>query len=56
MNSFRKGVCPAGVVRAFDARSGALKWAWNAVPPGETDINLKQDLSAPARRRMMIYL
>ncbi len=37
-DSFRKGV-PAGVVRAFDARSGALRWAWNAVPPGETDVN-----------------
>ncbi len=24
---------PAGVVRAFDARSGALLWAWNSVPP-----------------------
>ena len=35
-DSFRKGV-PAGVVRAFDAGSGALLWAWNAVPPGEPD-------------------
>jgi quinoprotein glucose dehydrogenase len=25
---------PAGVVRGFDARSGALRWAWNPVPPG----------------------
>jgi quinoprotein glucose dehydrogenase len=25
---------PAGVVRAFDARNGALRWAWNPVPPG----------------------
>jgi quinoprotein glucose dehydrogenase len=25
---------PAGVVRAFDARSGALRWAWDPVPPG----------------------
>lgn len=24
---------PAGVVRAFDARSGALRWAWDPVPP-----------------------
>jgi quinoprotein glucose dehydrogenase len=37
-DSFRKGV-PAGVVRAFDTRSGALKWAWNAVPPGQSDVN-----------------
>jgi quinoprotein glucose dehydrogenase len=35
-DSFRKGV-PAGVVRAFDAGSGKLLWAWNAVPPGEPD-------------------
>ena len=25
---------PAGVVRAFDARTGALRWAWDPVPPG----------------------
>ena len=25
---------PAGVVRAFDVRSGALRWAWDPVPPG----------------------
>lgn len=25
---------PAGVVRAFDARSGALVWAWDTTPPG----------------------
>ena len=25
---------PAGVVRAFDARTGALAWAWDPVPPG----------------------
>jgi quinoprotein glucose dehydrogenase len=25
---------PAGVVRAFDARSGRLRWAWDPVPPG----------------------
>src|SRR5579863_2919923 len=24
---------PAGVVRAFDARSGALRWTWDPVPP-----------------------
>lgn len=24
---------PAGVVRAFDARSGRLRWAWDPVPP-----------------------
>jgi quinoprotein glucose dehydrogenase len=25
---------PSGVVRAYDARSGALLWAWDPVPPG----------------------
>ncbi len=25
---------PAGVVRAYDVRSGELRWAWNPVPPG----------------------
>ncbi len=25
---------PAGVVRAYDVRSGALRWAWNPVAPG----------------------
>jgi quinoprotein glucose dehydrogenase len=25
---------PSGVVRAFDARSGSLRWAWDAAPPG----------------------
>jgi quinoprotein glucose dehydrogenase len=27
---------PGGVVRGFDARSGALRWAWDPVPPGWT--------------------
>jgi quinoprotein glucose dehydrogenase len=25
---------PSGVVRAFDARTGALSWAWDLAPPG----------------------
>jgi quinoprotein glucose dehydrogenase len=25
---------PSGVVRAFDARTGRLRWAWDPVPPG----------------------
>ena len=25
---------PAGVIRGFDARTGALRWAWDPVPPG----------------------
>lgn len=28
---------PAGVIRAFDARSGELAWAWNPLPPGRSD-------------------
>lgn len=31
----RKVDAPSGVVRAFDLRSGALRWAWNPVPPGQ---------------------
>jgi quinoprotein glucose dehydrogenase len=27
---------PSGVVRAYDARSGALRWAWDPVPEGYT--------------------
>lgn len=30
----RRHDVPAGVVRAYDVRSGALRWAWNPVPPG----------------------
>ena len=28
---------PSGVVRAFDARSGAVRWAWDPVPPDWTE-------------------
>jgi quinoprotein glucose dehydrogenase len=28
---------PAGVVRAFDARTGALRWAWDPIPPNEAE-------------------
>jgi quinoprotein glucose dehydrogenase len=27
---------PGGVVRAFDARSGALRWHWDPIPPNES--------------------
>ncbi|MBP8925300.1 MAG: pyrroloquinoline quinone-dependent dehydrogenase [Pseudomonadales bacterium] len=27
---------PSGVVRAYNARSGALEWYWDAIPPGQT--------------------
>jgi len=26
---------PSGVIRAFDARSGSLRWAWDVAPPGD---------------------
>lgn len=29
---------PAGVVRAFDARSGKQRWAWNPVAPGRSPV------------------
>jgi quinoprotein glucose dehydrogenase len=28
-----KVAMPSGVVRAFDARSGALRWSWDPIPP-----------------------
>ena len=28
---------PAGIVRAFDARTGALRWAWDPIPPNESE-------------------
>jgi quinoprotein glucose dehydrogenase len=30
---------PAGVVRAYDVRSGELRWAWNPVPPGREPVD-----------------
>jgi quinoprotein glucose dehydrogenase len=30
---------PGGVVRAFDARTGALAWAWDPLPPGRASVN-----------------
>jgi quinoprotein glucose dehydrogenase len=35
-DSFRTDM-PAGVIRAFDVRTGAFAWAWNPLPPGVTD-------------------
>jgi quinoprotein glucose dehydrogenase len=34
---------PAGVVRAYDVRSGALRWAWNPVPPGRDPLDAGGD-------------
>jgi quinoprotein glucose dehydrogenase len=36
---------PAGAVRAFDARTGALRWAWDPLPPNEAE-----PAADPARR------
>ena len=30
---------PSGVVRAYDVRSGALRWAWNPLPPGHAPLD-----------------
>ena len=30
---------PSGVVRAYDVRSGALRWAWNPIPKGMEPLN-----------------
>jgi quinoprotein glucose dehydrogenase len=32
----QRAISPSGVVRAFDARTGALRWSWNPVPVGQT--------------------
>jgi len=29
---------PGGVVRAYDARTGALRWSWDPLPPGQSFI------------------
>lgn len=31
---------PGGVIRAFDARTGALVWAWDPVPPDRTAVTV----------------
>ena len=36
---------PSGVVRAFDARTGALRWKWEPLPPNDAD-SAKQSASA----------
>ena len=37
LDSRRKNA-PGGVVRAYDVRSGRLRWSWDPVPPGHPDI------------------
>ncbi|MBW2272996.1 MAG: pyrroloquinoline quinone-dependent dehydrogenase [Deltaproteobacteria bacterium] len=38
---------PGGVVRAYDARSGALRWAWDPIPPGQDFIESRDPAGAP---------
>ena len=33
----RRADAPSGVVRAFDARTGTLRWSWNPIPHEQTD-------------------
>jgi quinoprotein glucose dehydrogenase len=33
INDNQRADAPSGVVRAFDARSGALRWSWDPIPP-----------------------
>src|SRR5579863_4237629 len=34
-----RAAMPAGVVRAFDARTGALRWSWDPIPTTPSDAN-----------------
>jgi quinoprotein glucose dehydrogenase len=36
INDNSKVDMPSGVVRAFDARTGALRWSWEPIPPNST--------------------
>ena len=40
---------PAGVIRAYDARTGALTWAWNPLPPGRGDMTQSPEEGAYTR-------
>jgi quinoprotein glucose dehydrogenase len=35
----QRAAMPAGVVRAFDARTGALRWSWDPIPTSSTEDN-----------------
>lgn len=41
---------PGGVVRAFDVRTGALRWSWDPVPPGSAAVE-ETDAETGARYR-----
>ena len=42
---------PGGVVRAYDAHSGDLRWSWDPLPPGETFIESTDETGALVRYR-----
>jgi quinoprotein glucose dehydrogenase len=39
----QRAAMPAGVVRAFDARSGALRWSWDPIPTNAGDTGQNKD-------------
>lgn len=39
---------PAGVVRAFDARTGALRWSWDPIPPAPASVSASSPTPARA--------
>jgi quinoprotein glucose dehydrogenase len=41
---------PRGIVRAYDARSGALRWAWDPIPRDDEDAAFAEWQSAQAAR------
>lgn len=42
---------PGGVVRAYDAHSGALQWSWDPLPPGEIFIETTDESGERVRYR-----
>lgn len=42
---------PGGVVRAYDTRTGALRWSWDPLPPGQTFIETVDETGRPVRYR-----
>ncbi len=42
---------PGGVVRAYDAHDGALRWSWDPLPPGKTFIETTDEAGERVRYR-----
>lgn len=42
---------PGGVVRAYDARTGSLRWSWDPLPPGQTFIETADESGQTVRYR-----